>query len=150
MDCKIFKILLEQVSDHFGEGTLFFVVQARPTHISANQNNDNNNTDFTYKYFFSLLFIFLLIWPFLLDFNNISIKNKNLEQLMLLNESQNKEWWSVSYITCADIMAQVSLTRWSTFLFLGVLTLKLRIVVIILTTDPPTRYILPTTCTTES
>ena len=42
---------------------------------------------------------------------------------------------SVSYVTCIDIIAQVSLTQWSAFLFLDVSTLKL---IIILPTDRPT------------
>ena len=41
----------------------------------------------------------------------------------------------VSYITCIELIAQVSLTWWSSFLFLDVLILKLRINLIILPTD---------------
>ena len=40
----------------------------------------------------------------------------------------------VSYITCIDLVAQVSLAWWSWFLFLDVLTLK-RKIIIILPTD---------------
>ena len=43
--------------------------------------------------------------------------------------------WSVSHVICIDIIAQVSLTRWSIFLFSDVSTLKLRIIIIILQTD---------------
>ena len=44
---------------------------------------------------------------------------------------------SVSYVTCVESVAQVPLTRWSIFLILGVLTLKLRnTITIILPTDP--------------
>ena len=43
--------------------------------------------------------------------------------------------WSISYVTCVDIIAQVSLIQWSIFLFLDVSTVKLRI--IILSTDRP-------------
>ena len=32
-------------------------------------------------------------------------------------ESQSKEMWSVPYVIYTDIVAQVSLTRWSVFLF---------------------------------
>ena len=44
---------------------------------------------------------------------------------------------SVSYVTCVDIIAQVSLTQWSIFLFLDIPTLKLRIIIIILPTERP-------------
>ena len=40
--------------------------------------------------------------------------------------------WSASYVTCVDIIAQVSLPQWSIYLFLNVRTLKLRIIIIIL------------------
>ena len=43
--------------------------------------------------------------------------------------------WSISYVTFVDIIAQFSLTPWLIFLFLHVLTLKLRISIIILLTD---------------
>ena len=58
-------------------------------------------------------------------------------------------WW-VSHVTCIDLIAQVSLTQWSTFLFLDVLTLKLGIIIIIiLPTDLP-EIILPAARTTEN
>ena len=57
--------------------------------------------------------------------------------------------WSVSHVTCIDLIAQVSLTQWSTFLFLDVLTLKLGIIIIILPTDLP-EIILPAARTTEN
>ena len=57
--------------------------------------------------------------------------------------------WSVSHVTCIDLIAQVSLTQWSTFLFLDVLTLKLGIIMIILPTDLP-EIILPAARTTEN
>ena len=80
-----------------------------------------------------------------LDYN----KNKNLVHLTLLND-EGKEMWSVSYVTCIDLVAQVSLNRQSTFLYLDVLTLKLRIIVIIiLPTDRP-KIILPTACTIKN
>ena len=65
-------------------------------------------------------------------------------------ESQNKEWWSVSYATCVDIMVQVSLTQWSIFLFLDVLTLKLRVIIIIILLTDPSEIILPTAHTTKN
>ena len=55
---------------------------------------------------------------------------------------------SVSYVTCIDLIAQVSLIRWS-LLFLDVLTLKLRIIIIILPTDRP-ETILPGARTTKN
>ena len=45
--------------------------------------------------------------------------------------------WSVSYVTCIDIIAQVSLTWWSVFLILDVLTLEFKIILNILPTDQP-------------
>ena len=65
-------------------------------------------------------------------------------------ESQNKEWWSVSYATCVDIMVQVSLTQWSIFLFLDVLTLKLGVIIIIILLTDPSEIILPTAHTTKN
>ena len=47
-------------------------------------------------------------------------------------ESQSKELWLVSFVTRADIIAQVSLPRLSIFLFLDMPNLKLRIIIIIL------------------
>ena len=79
-----------------------------------------------------------------LDYN----KNKNLVHLTLLNH-EGKEMWSVSYVTCIDLVAKVSLNRQSTFLFLDVLTLKLRIIIIILPTDRP-KIILPTARTIKN
>ena len=60
-----------------------------------------------------------------------------------------KEMWLISYITCVDIIAQVSLTPWLIFLFLDVPTLKLRIIIIIFPTGQP-EIILPTACTTKN
>ena len=45
--------------------------------------------------------------------------------------------WSISYVTFIDIIAQVSLTPCSIFLFLDMSTLKLRINIIILPTKQP-------------
>ena len=56
--------------------------------------------------------------------------------------------WSVSYVTYIDIKAQVSLTRWSVFLFLDVPTLKLQIIINILSADRP-EIIIPTARTTK-
>ena len=55
--------------------------------------------------------------------------------------------WSVLYLTCVDIIAQISLTPWSAFLFSNVPTLRLS-TVIILPSDQP-EIILPTACTTK-
>ena len=59
---------------------------------------------------------------FLLDYNKIHKKQKFCARDIV--ESQRKEMWSVSYVTCVDIIAQVSLARWSLFLFLDILTLS--------------------------
>ena len=53
-------------------------------------------------------------------------------------ESLVKEIWSISHATCVDIIAQVSLTPSSIFLFLDVPTRKLGI--IILPTDRAIRH----------
>ena len=57
--------------------------------------------------------------------------------------------WSVSYVTCINILAQVTLTRWSVFLFLDVQTLKLNIIINILPIDQP-EIILPTAPTIKN
>ena len=57
-------------------------------------------------------------------------KNKNLVHLTFLNY----EYKDVD-VTCVDIIEQVSLIRWSIFLFLDVPTRKLRIIIIIFPTD---------------
>ena len=49
-----------------------------------------------------LLFIFLL-WFFFLDYNKIYKKQK-FGTLDII-ESQSKEMWLVSYVTCVDIIA---------------------------------------------
>ena len=51
---------------------------------------------------------FDLIWPFL-DYNKIRKKQK-IGALDIV-ESQTKRMWCVSYVTCVDIIAQVSLIR---------------------------------------
>ena len=71
----------------------------------------------------------------LLDYNEID-KNKNLVNLAL-------------DVTCVDVIAQVSLTQWSIFLFLDVPTRKLRIITIIFPTDRP-YIIFPTARTTNN
>ena len=50
--------------------------------------------------------------------------------------------WLISYVTCVDIIAKVSLTWWSMFLFLDMPTLKLRIV--IFPTNWPRKLLLTT------
>ena len=54
----------------------------------------------------------------------------------------------ISYVTCVDIISQVSLTRWL-FLFLDVSTLKLGIIVIILS-NGRSEIILPIARTTKN
>ena len=49
--------------------------------------------------------------------------------------------WSISFAIFVDIIAQVSSTPWSIFSFLDMLTLKLRIIIIILPTDPRKRIL---------
>ena len=58
---------------------------------------------------------------FLLDYDKIHKKQKF--SALDIVESCSKEMWSISYVTCVEKMAQVSLTPWS--IFLDVLTLKL-------------------------
>ena len=53
--------------------------------------------------------------------------------------------WSISYVTCVDIAAQVSLTSWSMFIYLDAPTLKLRTIIIILPTDR-SEIIFPSAC----
>ena len=55
----------------------------------------------------------------------------------------------VSYVTYIVIIAQVSLTPWSIFLFLHMLTVKLGIIIIILLTNQP-EIILRTARTTKN
>ena len=50
--------------------------------------------------------------------------------------------WSVLHVACVDVLAQVSLIRWS-IIFLDVPTLKLTVIIIILPTDR-LEIILPT------
>ena len=46
-------------------------------------------------------------------------------------ESWSKEMWSISYVTFVEIIAEVSLTPLSIFLFLDKPTLKLGIIIIL-------------------
>ena len=89
--------------------------------------NQNNNTDLLFKHSFFLLFIFLVIWLFLLDYNKIHKKQKFSAHDIV--ESWSKDMWSIliSCVACVDIIAQISLTPWSVVLFLYVSTLKLNI-----------------------
>ena len=52
---------------------------------------------------------------YLLDYNEIHEKQKFSAFDMV--ELLSKEMWLVSYVTCIDLIAQVSLTRWSAFYF---------------------------------
>ena len=81
----------------------------------------------------------------LLDYNEIHKKQKF--SALDIVESRVKRS-GLFPITCVDIIAQVSLTRWSIFLFLDVPTGKLR-TIIILPTDQPD-IILPTARTTNN
>ena len=83
---------------------------------------------------------------FLLDSNKIHKKQKF--SAFDIVEPQSKEMRLAWYITCIDLIAQVSLAWWS-FLFLDMLTLKLRIILIILPTDL-LETILPAACTTKN
>ena len=56
--------------------------------------------------------------------------------------------WSVSYVTCIDLIEQISLGRLSAFLFLDNQTLKLGFI-IILPTDR-SEIVLPTARTTKN
>ena len=67
--------------------------------------------------------------------------------LTLLNQGVKR--CLVLYVTCIDQIAQVSLAQLSGFLFLDVLTLKLRAIIIILLTNQ-TKIILPPAHTTKS
>ena len=75
--------------------------------------NQNNNTDFTYKYFFFFKFIILCFDLFLLNYNKIHKKWKF--SALDIVELQSKEMWLVSYVTGIDLIAHVSLTWWSNF-----------------------------------
>ena len=55
--------------------------------------------------------------------------------------------WSVSHVTCFDLIAQFSLTRLSIFLFLDEPTLKLRIIIILLA-QQKIKLPSPKTCST--
>ena len=63
-------------------------------------------------------------------------------------ESRSKEMWWVLYVTCTDIIAQVSLHRWSVFLFLDVPILKFKIINILQTDGP--EIIILTACPTKN
>ena len=100
----------------------------------------HTNFSFFYNWYFFQYDIFLL------DHNKIR-KNKKFSAFDIV-EWPSTEMWSVSYVTCVDIIAQVFLTRWSIFLYLDFPpTLKLRI--IILSTDRPD-IILPTARTAKN
>ena len=79
---------------------------------------------------------------FLLD----HIQQHQIQKFCVLDivESRSKEMSGVSYITCVDIIAQVSLNWWLMFLFLDMPTLKVRIIIIIVPADP-LKIILPKT-----
>ena len=83
---------------------------------------------------FFLLFLFLL--TYIICFFWATIKDIHKKQKICaldILESLNKEMWLASYATCVEIITQVSLTWWSMFLVLDVLTMKLRTVFILLT-----------------
>ena len=63
-----------------------------------------------------MLLVFLIIWSFFFGYNKIHKKLKF--STLDIVESQSKEMSSVSYVTCVDILAQVSLTQWSLYIIL--------------------------------
>ena len=99
----------------------FFVVWVLPTLIFG-------KSDFFFTNYISSNMIFIQI--------TIKYIKKQKFGAFAIVESQSKVMWSVSYVTCADIIAKASLTRWWRFLFLDVPTLKLRIVIILANTWP--------------
>ena len=74
--------------------------------------------------FFCNLYFFLYD-IFLLDHNKIHKKQKF--SVLGITEWQSTGMWLVSFVTCIVIIAQVSLTGWSVFLFLDVLTLRIKL-----------------------
>ena len=103
--------------------------------------NQNNNTHFTYKLLFFYNLYFFQHDIFLLDHNKLHQKQK-ISAFDII-EWHSTEMWSVSYVTYIDTIPQVSLPQWSIFSFLDMLTLKFRIIIIVLSTDQP-EIILPT------
>ena len=58
-----------------------------------------------YKKFLFIYYLFFFPYDlFLLDYNKIH--NKQKLGALDIAESQSKELWSVSYVTCVDIIAQ--------------------------------------------
>ena len=112
----------------------------QPQFLANQNNNNNNNYDFTYKHFPFYYLFFFWYYLFLLSCNKINKKQKFSE--LEIVESQRKEIWSLSLL-------QPFLHWWSIFLFFGVSTLKLSIIINILLTDRP-RIILPTARTTKN
>ena len=113
----------------YGWGQLnFLLYRPERPYILHNQNNNK---------LISLIFQYYL-YSFRLEWN--TEKNKNLVHLTLLNHKD---------VTCVDIIAQVSLPRWSTFLLLDLPTWKLKIILNILPTNQP-KLILLTACTTNN
>ena len=51
-----------------------------------------------------------MIFFFQITIKYKKIKNKKKISALDIVESQNKKMWSVTYVTCVDIIAQVSLT----------------------------------------
>ena len=109
--------------------------------------NHNNNTDFTEKRFSFIKFLFLLILYIFFDLNKTHKKQKF--SALEIVEWQSTEVWSVSCVTCVNTITQVSLTRGSMLLFLNIPTLKLRIIIIILSTEQ-LDVIFPTARTTKN
>ena len=75
---------------------------------------------------------------FLLDYHIKYIKKHNALDIVD-QQSRSTGMWSISYVTCVDIIAKVSLTPWSIFLSSDMPTPELRtiIITIILPTDRP-------------
>ena len=78
--------------------------------------------------FFTIYISFNMVF-----FLQITLKYIKKKKILAIDiaESRNRGMWSISYVTCIDIIAQVSLTPLSMFLFLDVPTLKLRITVLL-------------------
>ena len=96
--------------------------------------------------FEAIIYIFSNMIFILLDF--IKVHKKQKFSALDNVESHGKEILSVSYVTCFEIIVLVSLSWWSIFSFLDVLTLILRIIIFWLSDQPDT--ILLTARTTKN
>ena len=67
------------------------------------ENLKDNNTDFLYKHLFFYYLYFFKYDLFLLDYDEIHKKQKFSAPDIV--ESCGKEMWSISYVTCVEIIA---------------------------------------------